>query len=131
MHKGRGFTLLEIIIATIILSLTVLGLMGVFLSGNSWVLHFRERATSAELGKLFVDPLQMDVRQDTWDSNELNVSADPVPRVNQTINNRIFTTTYTVADGKPASANYDPVLANTELRRVSMTVNWEEAATKP
>jgi len=117
MHKKCGFTLLEIIIATIILSLTILGLLGVFVAGNNWVLHLRERATSAELGKSFVDPLQMDVRQDTWGTNGLSTTP---PSTAQTINNKIFTVTY-------ATSN----VAGTALRRVETTINWTEAATTP
>lgn len=117
MHHKSGFTLLEIIIATIIFSLTVLGLLGVFVSGNNWVLHFRERSTSAELGKLFVDPLQADVRQDTWGSpNSLSTTPSPV---NQTVNNKPFSATYVTSN-----------VAGTQVRRVETTINWTEAATK-
>ena len=123
MHCKSGFTLLEIIIATIILSVTILGLLGVFVSGNNWVLHFRERATSAELGRRFVDPLQMDVRQDTWATGRLRsgVIINPTERVN----NKDFIATYNIAD-----AAGDPALAGTDLRRVTTTVNWTEAATR-
>lgn len=118
MYKESGFTLLEIIIATIILSLTILGLLGVFIAGNNWVLHLRERATSAELGKLFVDPLQMDVRQDTWGSpNSLSTTPNPV---SQTINAKPFTATYVTGN-----------IAGTDVRRVITTVTWTEAATTP
>lgn len=138
MRKESGFTLLEIIIATIILSLTILGLLGVFVAGNNWVLHLRERSTSAELGKLFVDPLQMDVRQDTWTlgsaDNSLtigttycnDVAGDPqnkdCPALDRRrINNKPFDVEY----------NIDSPAVLGGLRRVKTTVRWTEAVTAP
>jgi len=115
MHTKDGFSLVEIIVATIVLSLTILGLLGVFVAGNNWVIHFRERSTSAELGKFFVDPLQMDVRQDTWGPNPLSR-----PTTTQTINGKIFTAEYTPSN-----------VPGTVLRKVSTTINWTEGATVP
>jgi len=116
MHKEDGFTLLEIIVASVILSTVVLGMLGVFVAGNNWVIHYRERATSAELGKLFVDPLQMDVRQDQWGSNGLSTTP---ASATWTVNNKPFTATYATW-----------TVPGTELRKVRTTVNWTEAATQ-
>ncbi len=133
MYKNSGFTLLEIIIATIILSLVLLGMLGVFTAGNNWALHFRERSVTSELGKLLADPLQMDVRQDTWNGvNNLNPTVGEVPypvNPNRIINNKPISAFYTVVD-----APTDPFLAaqpGTSVRRSTIRVHWEEAATGP
>jgi prepilin-type N-terminal cleavage/methylation domain-containing protein len=111
---AQGFTLFEILVATIILSLVILGLTGVFVSGNKHMIHARERITSFELGKLFMDPLQMDVRQDQWDPTNPLLNVTSVS--DQVINGRPFTTTYTTAG-----------VAATTLRHVSATIHWEES----
>lgn len=112
MNK-RGFTLLEIIIATMLLALVMSGLMGIFIAGKRHVIHSRERMTGSELEKLFLDPLQMAVRQDTWDQagNELKTPTVTV----QKVNNINYTPQYTVTD-----------VAGTDLRKVKVQVNWTE-----
>ncbi len=119
MFKQNGFSLLEIIVSTVILSLTILGLLGVFAAGNYWVIHFRDRSTSAELGKFFVDPLQMQVRQDQWGTNGLSTNTLPVD--NQMINGKNFRATSTATED----------VAGTELRKVRTVIFWREANTPP
>jgi len=62
-------TLIEIIVATVILALTLAGMANLFISGKRWVLISQTRMVGGELGKFFLDPLQMLVRQDTWNVN--------------------------------------------------------------
>jgi len=131
MRKQKGFSLVEVLVASVIFFLVMAGLSGVFISGNKLIIHARERMASAQLGKFFLDPLQADVRQDTWDCtgasscggivNRLNVSSAQVSFTSQTVNSRPFSATYTVADG-----TIDSALAGTDLRRVSATITWDE-----
>lgn len=44
----------------------MLGLTNLFVSGKRLLAHSRARMTGGEIGRLFLDPLQMAVRQDTW-----------------------------------------------------------------
>jgi len=118
MLKKNGFSLLEIIVATVIISLTILGLLGVFAAGNYWVIHFRDRSTGAELGKFFIDPLQMQVRQDQWGTNGLSTNTIPVDI--QRINGKDFRATYSTE-----------VVAGTEVRKASTVIFWREANTPP
>lgn len=115
MNK-RGFTLLEIIIATMLFALVMSGLMGIFVAGKRHTIHSRERMTGSELEKLFLDPLQMAVRQDTWDQagNELK-TATGVSLPAQKVNNVDYTAQKDVN-----------VVAGTDLRRVKVQVNWTE-----
>lgn len=123
MSNKAGFTLIEIIVASVVFALVIAGLLSVFVAGNKHIIHARERMTSTEVGKLFLDPMQMDVRMDTWNlpGNDLNLSAVPVSLTTQRVNNRDFTGTYTVAD-----ATTDSALVNTDLRRVTTTITWNE-----
>ena len=133
-----GFTLVEIIVATIILSLVILGMLSIFLAGNKHVIHTRERMTSAELGKLFVDPLQMDVNWSTWNSgaagNALALGTtycDGIvghtqnkncpPAAQRRVNDRPFTATYVTSLVADNTGD-----ANDNLRRVTTRVSWTE-----
>ncbi|MDP3041569.1 MAG: prepilin-type N-terminal cleavage/methylation domain-containing protein [Candidatus Omnitrophota bacterium] len=115
MRKQLGFSLVEILVATVIFSLVMVGLFSVFVSGNKQIIHIRERMSSAQLGKFFLDPLQVYVRQDTWDQagNELRVGSRA--GITQSVNNRSFSEIHAV----------NPV-AFTDLRRVITTISWTE-----
>ena len=114
------FTLLEIIVAMVLLSLVILGMLSVFVGGARHTVHSRERLSSAEVGKYFVDQMQNFVRQDIWDTvaNPLSLtSAFPLqpPLTSQVLNNRTFSGTYITTP-----------ITNSDARRVIVTVNWTE-----
>jgi type II secretory pathway pseudopilin PulG len=146
----NGFTLMEIIVAAVLFSLVIVGMLSVFITGNKQVIHARERMISSELGKLFVDPMQAHVRQDTWDltTNALYIPALPttsftsycdavgghtqnpiclsMPASERKINNRDFSAQYDVSrvcNGVCSSAT------DTGMRRVTTTLTWQEPAT--
>ena len=121
MCKKRGFSLVEAMVASVLFSLVLLGLISVFMSGGKHLTHVRERMTSAQLGKFFLDPLQIYVRQDTWDQvgNELMVGSRA--GVAQSINNRNFSEIHAVDD-----ATTDSALVGTNVRRVITTISWIE-----
>ena len=119
MNK-KAFTLMEVIVASVIFTLVLLGLLGIFSAGNMHVVHSRERMTSGELGKLFVDPFQNAVRQDTWDSNTLNVTTTPVTG-SETRNGRVFT----------SSTEIVAITGEPDVRRVVTTITWDEPAATP
>lgn len=116
----KGFTLLEIIVSLVILSLTVAGLANIFVSGKKWLLHARSRMTAGELGKYFLDPLQMQVRQDTWSSTCLGTGT-PANCPDQTIGqaqglDRNYTASYTANPNSPI----------TNLSKVKVNITWTE-----
>jgi prepilin-type N-terminal cleavage/methylation domain-containing protein len=124
MRKKFGFTIVEVLISTVIFSLVVLGLSSVFISGKKLIIHSRERMTSGELGKFFLDPMQIYVSFDTWNvgnpnlkwdgsSNELRVGTRSGTA--QSINNRTFSESHTVS-----------AVTGTDLRRVVSTISWPE-----
>jgi prepilin-type N-terminal cleavage/methylation domain-containing protein len=121
MNKRIGFSLVEVLVALVVFALVVAGLTSVFVAGGKLITHNRERMTSSELGKLFVDPLQADVRMDTWDSGSNELRLGTRNGVAQTINNRTFNETHSVVDNTS-----DANLAGTTLRRVISTMCWTE-----
>lgn len=122
MRKKNGFSLVEVIVAAVIFALVIVGLMGVFMAASKHLTHARERMSSAQLGKFFLDPLQADVRQDTWDQigNELKLTPIGTPRAAvfspQTINKNTFSGVHDVS-AIPGMEN---------LRRVITTITWDE-----
>jgi Tfp pilus assembly protein PilV len=118
----KGFTFFEILLATFILSVVILGLVSVFVSAKKLIRHNKTRVTASELAKLFMDPFQLQVRQYNWGSGENCFSQENCPAVtNGTADSldRNYTATYTFAYGDP--------IAN--LTRVKAVINWTESDT--
>jgi hypothetical protein len=58
---GAGFTMMEIIVSVVLLALVSVGLINIFLSGGTRITGARTKMTGGELGKVFLESLQMDV----------------------------------------------------------------------
>jgi len=112
--------MLEILIAALIFALIIAGLTSVFVAGKGHLQHSRARITAAELGRYFLDPLQMQVRQDQWGANCVsdNINCPTVTPESRTIDNTTYDTSY-------SSDNLGGT-AGTNLRRVMATVRWNE-----
>lgn len=121
MARRAGFSLVEVIVALVVFVLVIGGLSSVFVSASRIIIHNRERMTSAQLGKFFLDPLQAHVRQDNWlnagPGNALAIGG-PWSGVTQSINNVSFSETHTVS-----------AVTSTDLRRVIATISWTELST--
>jgi prepilin-type N-terminal cleavage/methylation domain-containing protein len=115
--KRRGLTLLEIIIATVIMALITTGLANIFIAAKRHILHARSRMAGGELGKYFIDPLQMEVREDTWDQPQPNnnlTEAYNYMGESQTINSVEYKPTYTITNSSDS------------LRKVKVEIGWNE-----
>ena len=104
--------------AALILALVTTGLAYVFLAGKRQMLHTRSKIQAAELGRLFLAPLQMDVRQDQWGSNCLSSSTGcpATPANDVTIDGIRYKPTAVV------SQNF----SGTTLSKVKLTITWDE-----
>jgi Tfp pilus assembly protein PilV len=112
-RSSKGLTLMEIIIATLIFALVMAGLVNLFMAAKRLTLHARSRMQASELGKQFLDPLQMQVRQDQWGANCLGTGVcAPAVWVLAPIT---YNAAYVVTG-----------VAGTTLRRVDVTINWNE-----
>lgn len=109
-----GFTLLEVLVSIIILVLCLTGMTSLFLSGKRLLFHAQYRTVGGELGRRFLDHLQMEVRQDGAGGSCLSgdgSSGCPGP---QTISNLTWTPTYNIEDVTEIS--------NSNLRRIILNV---------
>ncbi|MDD5562062.1 MAG: hypothetical protein PHT50_08075 [Candidatus Omnitrophica bacterium] len=126
----RSTTLFEVIVATVIFALVIAGMASVFVSSKRQIMHAMDRMTSSEMGKLFLDPLQLAVRQDNWDTvnNALTIGttycdasgtnqnpACPSLAVHRKVNNIDYTARYDISN-----------VAGSTLRRVKLRVSWTE-----
>ena len=110
-----GMTLTEVLVAAVILALVLAGVANIFIAEKRYILHSRSRMSGGELGKIFLDPLQMDVRQDLWSTNCLGSSSGCTSAA-QIINSISYTPAYTITD----------VGYGTTLRRVVLQITWNE-----
>jgi len=130
IRNTRATSLFEVIVATVIFSLIMGGMVGVFVAGKRHIFHSRERMVGSEMGKLFLDPLQLHVRKDTWDypANALNVGttycdssgssqnpACPSTSGERRVNNVDYSAQYDVSE-----------VSGTDLRKAKVKINWTE-----
>ena len=115
MHNKKGLTLLEILISTLIFALVMTGLVNLFVAAKRLTLHARSRMQAAELGKLFLDPLQMQVREDLWATNCLGTNNCASMPASEPLNNITYNATYDITD-----------VSGTTLRRAKVNINWDE-----
>jgi len=117
MNK-KGLSLLEILISLVVLALLMASLTNLFVTGKRYILHSRSRMAAGELGRLFLDPLQMAVRQDTW--------------VNP--NNPLATGIF-YCDNEPAHAAFQhpdcPALASVNLNGIAYTARYNITRDNP
>lgn len=130
MHKKeRGFSLLEVFIALIILALIMSGLANVFIAVKRLTVHSRSRAQSAELGRLVLSPLQMDVDQSGWNAgtNDYN-SPNNLRKTGVGITRPGTPLTLNSIEYKPFyEVNVPPDFASTDaMRKVKVTITWTE-----
>ncbi|MBM3243721.1 MAG: hypothetical protein FJZ12_02670 [Candidatus Omnitrophica bacterium] len=121
MNK-KALTLLEILVSVIILALVVTGLAAVFVSGKRYIQHSRLRMTGGEIGKLFLDPLQNFVRQDTWLNNPLGNSSMTAGLPNPPTGSS-FSREYNI---NPDFLGSSSDTSKPNLTKVKTTINWSE-----
>jgi len=70
----RGFTLTEVVIAAIIMSLTIGGLFSVFISSNRFVQRANRRLSAVNLAQNQIERRREFVRADTWTNANNNTN---------------------------------------------------------
>jgi Tfp pilus assembly protein PilW len=110
----KGLTLIEILVSSILIALVLAGLVSLFVANKRMIQHSRFRMAGGEVGKVFLSPLQAQVRQDQWSTNNLG------NRTNWTathaIDNVAYSATYNITNH-----------TNTGLiRKVRVSISWNE-----
>ena len=114
-RPSAGFTLLEVLLATMLLVGTVGLLFGAFSTAGQWFQGggLRE-ATGVNLARERLEELYREVRRDTWDTGALNTTGGGW------ISDGVLT-----LDGVPYTRSYkvDPV-PGADHRKVQVKVQW-------
>ncbi|MFH1441886.1 MAG: prepilin-type N-terminal cleavage/methylation domain-containing protein [Candidatus Omnitrophota bacterium] len=75
MKRNQGVSLIEILVSCVIIALLVGGLGSIFVAGSRWITGIHSQSAAEEVGKLFLDPMQMHVRQSDWNTAGVNALA--------------------------------------------------------
>lgn len=121
--------MLEVIVSSVLLAIMFAGLANIYVAGKRYVLHTRSRMSGGELGRLFLDPLQNDVRAVTWDAsgNNLNVGTRHCGGSSTPQASNCPSSAGSVLPGADFNATYVVDSVNsTDLRRVKLDVKWVE-----
>jgi Tfp pilus assembly protein PilW len=116
--KKTGISLVEILVSMVLLSLVMIGLVNVFITSKRLLIRGQAKITALEMSRLFVDPLNNQVRQDTWNQAGNDLRLGVRSGTSQIINGINYTSTYNVTDVPcPLSVN---------LRRVKVDMRWND-----
>ncbi|MDD5078941.1 MAG: prepilin-type N-terminal cleavage/methylation domain-containing protein [Candidatus Omnitrophica bacterium] len=116
--KNNGISLVEILVAMLLLSLVMIGLVNVFITSKRLLMRGQSKITALEFARSFIEPLNNAIRQDTWNhaNNDLRLGTRTGPY--QVINGINYTSVYNVTDvPAPSAAN---------LRRVKVDMRWND-----
>ena len=132
---------MEIIVSMVLLTVAVVGFMNLFVTSKRLLVHNRSRMSGGELGRVLLEPLQMSVRQDNWDTGLNSLTAanyycddDPAghpgrillpgcPAVagQRTLDGVSYDAEYNITDTVAL-----PGMNNAALRRVVLNLRWQE-----
>ena len=123
--KRQAFSLIEIIVALFILSITMAGIANIFISAKRYSRHSQCRLQAANLGRWLLDSLYMNVRRDQWvGSDYTNI----LSQGSKTLGDEwlgqpmiSYTPTYSISP-----TPNDPTAG--KMRKVKLTLNWVEPA---
>ncbi len=114
VNNRQAFTLMEILVALVIFVLLIASFVSLIVASKRYMLHSRSRISGGEIGRQFLEPLQLDVRQDQWGSNCLSAGlncnttawTDPSSGI-------VYTPTYTFSN-------------TNNLRKLRLDITWNE-----
>ncbi|MBI4707890.1 MAG: prepilin-type N-terminal cleavage/methylation domain-containing protein [Candidatus Omnitrophica bacterium] len=111
---NKAFTLMEILVSMIIFSLLVMSFAALIVTGKRYIASSRARIAGGEIGKYFLDPLQLQVRQDQWGNNCLSagINCDTANWIDPS-SGIVYTPAYNFSDVN-------------NLRKLKLTLTWNE-----
>lgn len=125
---NKGLTLLEILVAVLILALVMVGIANVFIASRRHLGYSRSKIQAMQLGRLFLAPLQKDVTmgerslgaQDGWQQTNNCLSSNGTSPGCPDAETTLGPITY-----HAPTYEITPV-ADTTLRKVKVTITWDE-----
>ena len=105
---------MEILVATMILSLCLLGFANIFVAATKKLAHSRYRMVASELSRFWLEPFHSDVRQDTLSTSCLAGGACP------------GVISYDHVAYTPVFTRSDYTIGATKVYKVRLTISWNE-----
>jgi Tfp pilus assembly protein PilV len=119
-----AMTLVEILVAAFLISVVLVGLVSLAVFGKKYSLHGRYRMTAGEIGRNYLEPLPMGVRQDNWGNTCVSQDGANNP---QACVDAGLTATWTDSQGIVYTPTYDISAAPAaNLRKVRLRLSWQE-----
>lgn len=119
----RAVTLVEIIVALVILSLVMAGMANLFVSSRRWAGHAGSRLAGSGLAGHFLSIPNLTVSADVWDSNCIGSNIGCEERT-YTLGPVDYTANYSVS----LSVNNASGAAIGSLRKLMVRISWDEPA---
>ena len=94
--KKKAVTLVEVLVATVLITLVFAGLMSAFLSIRNYVKRANKRLVAMNLMRHMSNDLYAAVREDTWSTGDLQTGTHN-NIVNVTVDGLTYTGNYTVS----------------------------------
>lgn len=125
-RRIKGFTLVEVIIAMVILSMTVAGLLSVFLSAHRFVGRAKRRLFAVNYARSLAESLRNEVRQDKWDCNIDDAGCGGLGLTTNLLGD--WTTPINFNEGGITYSRRYKVesVGTSDYRKVSIKVTWQE-----
>jgi len=121
-----GFTLIEILIAFIIMAVATTGLFASFVAAKKYVSRSRHRLAAVNAARMILEDLRAYVDQSRWtDSSNLLTC----PGGGSCLGNYNLPADYPVGTPWNWSANYTSIPVNVstaQMRRVTVNIHWDE-----
>ena len=116
-NEDKGFSLVEVMMATLIFAIAAAGLFSTFRVQREYSNRSERKLQAAYCGRQVLEELRAKVDQRNWDSGDLQEGNHTYNLFSSPCN--IFTATYTVTNVVINSVN-------TGGRKVSLNVTWNE-----
>ena len=82
-YNSAGFTLVEVIVALVILVSTAAGIFASFIAAQGYSANAKRRIVAVNFARQKLEELRPEVRQDTWNTGGLKITAwtpyEPLP----------------------------------------------------
>ncbi|MFQ5680660.1 MAG: prepilin-type N-terminal cleavage/methylation domain-containing protein [Candidatus Omnitrophota bacterium] len=126
VYVKKGFTLVEIIIASLIMAVTIGGLFSVFVAGGRFVQRAQRRLRAFNVAQAEIEKRRKFVRIDTWDTADLRATGNWGAWTNGgviSLNKPIY---HYRVQNDPNSNVPSTVSGNQRCRRMDIQVRWDE-----
>ncbi|MBN1912842.1 MAG: type II secretion system protein [Candidatus Omnitrophica bacterium] len=116
----KAFTLLEILVSTVLISMIMFGIMSGFIGIGRYISISRSETVAGQLARFFLGELPQQVRQDNWNTSCLGGNSSNCSNGETTMDNTVYGVIYNVTAFNESGGDF----AN--LSKVELSISWNE-----